>query len=267
MNNDEELEGTSDVRNETPRETVFEALEEQPVEPVVENIEIMEEEVKENSNVSNPSNTHSISKRLFISIDTRQEDVLHYQHEGYDLFFEDQDRFLLLDGDIVEGLSYIHRKRYMVAEEITKGSLDFSNKPRYTKDPRRYGATARTRLSFKGGKPGMAYTWQFADQLPYLEDAWGLKPVTDESVKTFTHNAGSTRTIVEPSGRELIFCEFPKDIREAKEAAERDLARKRSDGYDEQAEQALKRSGAKPVGRNEIRKDTQNLRMRMNKGA
>lgn len=218
------------------------------------------------SDISNTPKTSNISKDVFVSIDTTPEEVLKLQSEGMSIYFKDQDQFLSLSDEIVEGLSYVHRQRYFIAEQITRGTLDTTPSRRFTKMHSMNPASARSRLSVSGLKPGMVGTWQYEDEIPFLEDAWGLRAVVDEDVKSGTPmNAGRTRTITQPDGRKLVLCEYPEAQRDLKEKGEREKAARYAGEYDESAESSLRSRGASVLTKKDLR-ETKNLNVRMDEG-
>lgn len=221
--------------------------------------EVEVEEKEEKSEPSKPAKTSKSSKtsntsksatKTFISIDTDPSDVLSYQEEGRDLYFEDGKRFLPLDDAVYEGLSSIHQLRYKTAEQITEGVLDFSRQ-RVVPRPAHGYATARNRLEVSGVRPGFSPSWQYADQLEYWE-SMGARPVTDPNVKTFTNPTGTTRTITESDGRKLVLLEMPNEVREGMKDEARRKAKRIRDGFDDNAESSLERSGASVVRKREV---------------
>lgn len=170
-----------------------------------------------------------IPKRVDISIDTKVKDVIQYDIEGKNLFFEpDLDRFLKLPGRAVESLSAINRARYFSAYGEYKYQKDNKDAPKIAERIQvspRY-STATQRLEVNGKDPSMHYCWKRSDELRQAAYE-GYVVAEDGDLDTFGSDSGTAHTVGAFGDTELILMKLPKEENEKRQRAivEKSLAR------------------------------------------
>lgn len=214
-----------------------------------------EEEKEENSNLSDLSNLPK-EEKITITLDNTIEDIVKYQEEGKEIFFEDDaDTFIELSMEDQAKLNALNRTKYTLACGIRYQKLNLSgiNDSKKIIKPRPGFASATARLEVRGKKPGKHYSWKRPDELQAAEHE-GTRVCRDPDVITFggvdengrsIHGSG-VKTVSANGVTELILCETPAEVHNARMESIAELSVRRNKAVDTTAKSQLSAAGGNP---------------------
>jgi hypothetical protein len=177
----------------------------------------MEKQKEVVSKVESPKEQVQERKRVFVDLDTSEEQVIAYEQAGAELFFTEK-RFRVLADKTLADLSHDNRKRYYQTLQVIQKKVEDS-KPKGRLeiiDPLAGGEQAMLRIIPKG-KEGEEFlkrnhiSWQRANEL----DAWvrkGYRAIRagEDPIECGLKPAGTSFVISDPMGRKdldlLMMC-------------------------------------------------------------
>ena len=152
-----------------------------------------------------------IGKKIPITLDMREEDIIHLDKDGYKLIFDttEDNKFRILPKNILDELSRENRERYYLVYGQWKTDLDA--KPTEGIKIRPNFSSAITRLEVLNKKPEYGYGWVRPDQLQRVDYEGGY-PCVDPDVITFGNTEDKHKHTISGGGIvELILCQWPID--------------------------------------------------------
>lgn len=156
-----------------------------------------------------------IDGKHIVTLDTSIKDVLKWDLEGKDVYFDDEDeKFLFIPEDIVKELSLITKQRYKLAKRVYDDAK---------KDKEKYGdgleylskikvsgryASATQKLKVHQQKKGFHVCYKRPDEVQScLADGYRIA----KDVKTFNSDVGSVHYVGSHGEPELILMEIPEE--------------------------------------------------------
>lgn len=188
------------------------------------------------------------SKKMEIPLDMEVSDIVHYDEEGYELYFDGEvGKFRELPEEAVRSLSKENRDRYLLAYGEWKYSQEHASDPRplpgVNVSPQYASATAR--LEVRNKKPGTHLCWKRSDALQQaLRD--GYEFADDPDLETFGNPVGGSRRISALGEDELILMKIPQDVFEARQRADAERSRRRAERAEDQAMGEIRGAGGLP---------------------
>ena len=187
-----------------------------------------------------------------LGFDTPYEDVLKWQSEGHELYFDETgEEFLELTSEQVKELSPIHQMRYRMSKQIFDGTFDMDStvsatlgydKDMYAKRP----GSASDKLKVWGKDEGWDYTFVREDSRARFEmDGW----IPDTSPKTKTcetkNDACATTHIGGHRNSEMTLYKIPSDVNANKKKLRKDIRLGKLKKSQDTARESILRAGAK----------------------
>lgn len=186
-------------------------------------------------------------KKITISVAHTPEQVLSFDKEGYLISFEDDpDRFLDLSLETVKELSPRTKAAYTTSFLFSKKLAEERKNPSSGVKVTMTSGSARQRLEVRGGPKGMHRAWFRPDQLSAKLDREGYKVVNDPDTKTFGSSPGSSHRVGAYGETELVLCEVPREVYDARQQALADKAARKTRAVEESTQEAIARMGGTP---------------------
>lgn len=208
---------------------------------------------KESGSLDNPpeppKHKAPFPKRVDITLDMSDEDVLHYDEDGGNLFWDGSlEGMKLLEDETVKKLSSINRERYFSSlQEYTTAFSRKDDGPRVGNrievSPRLARATQR--LEVTGKRPGIHYCWKRSDEVNHAK-VEGYKAVSDPAVETFMGEGSEVRKVGADGYTELVLMEIPDSLHQERQRAISEKSKRRIEGVDNQTKEDIRRSGGIP---------------------
>jgi len=189
-------------------------------------------------------------KKFLITLDNTADEVVKFDAEGHELFFEDAPgKFLDLPDEVLKSLSAMTQTRYLVSFRANTKLRKKDEHPELFKTP---GievsprlASATSRITVKGKDPSKAYAWKRTDELQAASYE-GWKVCQDPNVRSFGGDVGSSHRIAAGGETEMVLMEVPKETESAMLVRDADKSKRRIDGADKATIEDMQRAGGLP---------------------
>lgn len=174
-----------------------------------------------------PKPRKKVIKKVVIGVDNTPEDVLKYDAEGHQVYFDDGDSFLELEDSVIEKLSIAVKQRYRIAEAIASGQdvLGVATAGTLGYDPKEYNiraGSATENTTVYGKDPSREYHWGRPDKHnKHVAEGWEVD--VDPSVKTRFSESGTQKTLGGEQKREATLYSRPKEVGKAFRAKRKEI--------------------------------------------
>jgi hypothetical protein len=202
------------------------------------------------STSSKPKHKADYPDRVDVTLDTTEEDVLKYNEEGKNLFFDgDLDSFKVLSDNTIDQLSYINRQRYFSSYGEYKYNLEHKDEENITSRIQvspRY-ATATGRLEVHGKDPRFHYCWKRPDELRQAKYE-GYEVADDDALDTFQgkDKVSSLHKVGAYGDDELVLTKIPQELFDERQRAIQEKSTKRIKAVEDTAKDEMRRAGGLP---------------------
>lgn len=191
--------------------------------------------------------------KVVVSVDNVVKDVLKWDIEGKEIYFEDEvEKFLELPEDIVKELSLITRQRYKIAKSAYNDAVKEKERGgsgiEYLSKIKVSGrfASATQKLKVYDQKKGWHQCYKRPDEANMaLSEGYRLA----KDVKTFNSDVGSVHYVGTHGEPELILFEIPEEEFQKRLKKAGDLSRQRVEAVSTEGLMALGSAGQE-VGEN-----------------
>ncbi len=200
------------------------------------------------------------NNKLLVTIDFTPQEVLYYDSEGKDLFFDESpEKFLKLEEEVWKALRRDNQQRYLVTCALHIDAKKRTESPdlfgSITVEDR--GASATNRLKVRGKKKGLHYAWKRTDELrSAMYD--GYKVARHDGLETFRGKGDQVHKVSAGGQDEMVLMETSEKAAQAKLEEVGGKSRKRAEGAVTKAVEEMRKAGGKPFIPDERGKDAQN---------
>lgn len=198
--------------------------------------------------VEKPKVRAEIPDRIDVTLDMTEEDVIQYDKDGKNLFFDgDLGAFKELSDKTLSQLSSLNRVRYF----SSYGEYTYNKKREFepkiserVKVSPRY-ATATQRLEVLNKDPNKHYVWKRTDEVRAAKYE-GYQVSSDEKLDTFGSDTSSVHTVGETGEAELVLMETSKENFKARQRAISEKSQRRIKAVEDTAKEEMRRDGGLP---------------------
>jgi hypothetical protein len=198
--------------------------------------------------VDKPKHKAKIPERVDVGVDMSEEDVLKYDQDGKNLFFDGElGKFRELSDETLAKLSNLNRVRYF----SSLGEYTYNKKREHepkiaerVKVSPRY-ATATKRLEVFNKNPDKHYVWKRTDEIRSAEYE-GYQRSFDDSLDTFGSDVGSAHTVGADGHTELVLMETSQENYQKRQRAISEKSKRRIEAVENTAKEEMRRDGGLP---------------------